>query len=486
MQFATCRVSLPRRLKLLLVLGFLVVLAPEAIQAQPSFVRISVLALGPARIRVELNTPGNTEWSFRNTYTSVVGLADRIENFHTKDHLGREVPGRKLAPGEYRFHEKVTNVSYNVLLNPPARLSDLSHVSWLNKEHGLLMLGDLLPATGMAVESLLNLNLVLPPGWTSASSQNSKGEQYVVSRPEQAVFLVGSSLRKKSVRVGTSEIGIATVGEWSFSDSALRKIVVKIVEEYTRVLGHPPPENVGLLLLPFSDGVGPERWTAETRGQNVVLLMGRPGKSGALLARLKVVLAHELFHLWIPNSLKLQGDYDWFFEGFTLYQALLTGLRLRYINFEDFLETLSRVYGSYRSSTERDKLSLLDASERRWTAASSLVYDKGALVAFIYDLMLRQSVRRETLSDIYPEVLQAAQGYRQDANQLLIKLLDKRKGMERFSERFVQSTAEIDLASVVAPFGLEVADMGSSSRIQVSRNINKEQRQLLRTLGYKK
>jgi Peptidase family M1 domain len=485
MQFVTCRVSLLNRLKLLFVLVFLVVSVPSTIQAQASSVRISVLSLEPARVRVELNILGSTEWSFRNTYGSVVGLANRLENFHGKDAGGRQLMARKLAPGEFRFSETVTSVSYEVLLSPPTRLADLSHISWLNKEHGLLMLGDLLPAAGMA-EPLLNLKLVLPPGWSSTSNRNSDGEQHVVSRPEQTVFLVGSSLRKKSAKVGTAEIRIVTVGDWSFSESEIRKIVVKIVEEYTRVLRQPPPDDVALLLVPFSDAVGPERWTAETRGKNVVLLMGRRAKSGALLARLKVVLAHELFHLWIPNSLTLQGDYDWFFEGFTLYQALLTSLRLNYITFEDYLETLSRVYSSYRSSTERDKLSLLDASERRWTAASSLVYDKGALVAFIYDLMLRQSARRETLSDIYPEVLQAGRGNRQDANELLIKLLNQREGMERFSEQFVQSTAEIDLASVLAPFGLEIAGRGSSSRIQVSSNINKDQRQLLKALGYKK
>lgn len=484
MPFVTYRVSLLKRLKLPLILLFLAVSVPSTIQAQESFVRISIVSLEPARIRVDLNTVGSTEWSFRNTYGSVVGLANRLQNFHGKDPLGRQVLARKLGPGEFRFSEKVTSVSYDVLLNPPTRLADLSHVSWLNKENGLLMFADLLPAVAMAVPRLY-LNLVLPPGWMSAANRNSD-ELYVVSHPEQAVFLVGSSLRKKSAKVGTAEIRIATVGDWSFDDSEIRKIVVKIVEEYSRILRQPPPENVALLLLPFSDAMGPERWTAETRGQNVVLLMGRRAKRAALIARLKVVLAHELFHLWIPNTLTLQGDYDWFFEGFTLYQALLTSLRLEYITFEDYLETLSRVYGSYRSSTERDKLSLLEASERRWTLSSSLVYDKGVLVAFIYDLMLRQSARHGTLSDIYPEVLQAGRGTRQDANELLIKLLNRKEGMERFGEQFVQSTEEIDLTSVLTPFGLETAGMGSSSRIQVSRNINKEQRQLLKALGYKK
>ena len=485
MHSLTCRVSVLKLLKHLFVALFLVAVAGSTMRAQVSVVRVSVVSLDPARVKVEIEGPGSSEWSFRNTYAAVVGLAERIENLHGRDNLGREVLGRKLAPGEFRFPEAITRISYDVILNPPSKLTDLSHVSWLSKEHGLLMLGDLLPTAGMGVAPTLNLNFELPPRWMSASSRDFEGQQYVVSRPEQAVFLVGPSLRTKTTRVGISEIKVVTVGDWSFNDNEVSKIVEKIVAEYTRVLRHPPPGKVALLLLPFS-ATGPQRWSAETRGRDVVMLMGKGAKSAALQARLKVVLAHEIFHLWIPNTLNLKGDYDWFFEGFTLYQALLTSLRLHYIKFEDYLETLSRVYTSYRSSTERDKLSLVDASERRWTAASSLVYDKGALVALSYDLLLRQrSAGRETLTDIYPEVLQVGSGSG-DANEVLSKLLNRRTGMERFTEKFVAGTAEIDLASFLQPFGLEVATTGLNSRIQVSKNLNKEQRQLLKSLGYKK
>ena len=106
------------------------------------------------------------------------------------------------------------------------------------------------------------------------------------------------------------------------------------------------------------------------------------------MAKLGIVLSHELFHLWVPNSLSLKGDYDWFFEGFTLYQALRTDLRLGLISFDDYLATIAKVYDSYRSSVDADRISLIEASERRWTTSSSLVYEKGMLVAFIYDLML--------------------------------------------------------------------------------------------------
>ena len=41
------------------------------------------------------------------------------------------------------------------------------------------------------------------------------------------------------------------------------------------------------------------------------------------------------------------GDYDWFFEGFTLYIALQTALKLKLIRFQGVLNTLERVYNSY-------------------------------------------------------------------------------------------------------------------------------------------
>lgn len=488
MQFLIIRVSNLKHFSLLFA-AYLLLSATASVWAQPSSVRISVVPLAPAKVTVQLhNEAGASEWSFRNAYAGIVGLAERVENFRGTNLLGSEVAARKLAPGVFTFPEKVTRVSYDVVLPTPAKLTELSHVSWLNEEYGLLMLGDLLPEIGMGSAPILNLLFVLPSQWVSASSGEESGSsRYVVSRPEEATFVVGrgSSLVRKSAVVAGTQVKIVTLGNWSFSNGDVRKIATKIIDEHSRVLQHPLPADVGVLLLPYREG-GAERWSAETRGQNVVLLMGSEGSRTSSLARLKVVLTHELFHLWVPNALRLQGNYDWFFEGFTVYQALLASLRLHYIKFADYLETLGRVYDSYRSSMERDKLSLLEASERRWTTTSPLVYDKGVLVAFIFDLMVRSnSGGQNTMIDIYPELLRAASGGRQDGNELVMRVLNGRHGMERFSEQYVHSRVEIDFASVLAPFGLEVTRMGSSSRIQVSKTLSAEQRQLLKTLGYR-
>ena len=78
----------------------------------------------------------------------------------------------------------------------------------------------------------------------------------------------------------------------------------------------------------------------------IVIGASEPPKADTVL-KLGILLAHELFHLWVPNSLKLAGDYDWFFEGFTIYQALRLDLRLHLISFDDYLDTIARVYDSY-------------------------------------------------------------------------------------------------------------------------------------------
>jgi predicted metalloprotease with PDZ domain len=85
--------------------------------------------------------------------------------------------------------------------------------------------------------------------------------------------------------------------------------------------------------------------------------------------QLGIIFTHELLHLWVPNALQLQGDYDWFFEGFTLYTALVTALELKFINLNEYLATLARVYDAYLSRP--DELSLIDASERRWTTGNA-------------------------------------------------------------------------------------------------------------------
>ena len=233
-------------------------------------------------------------------------------------------------------------------------------------------------------------------------------------------------------------------------------------------------------------------WTAETRGATVTLLTGNlPSKVGAL-AQLSTPLTHELFHLWVPNALALDGDYDWFYEGFTVYEAARTAVRLDLLTFPEFLNAIARAYDGYLANAERDRWSLVEASKRRWSAGPSAVYSESMVVAFLYDLRLRmQSRGKQSIENIYPALLlkygtraNGEPARAADGNDAAINVLTFDEGTRAFVRAFVTQPAKIDLRQELAPFGLQVETFGLRTRISVSEEPTKQQRDLLRRLGY--
>lgn len=242
------------------------------------------------------------------------------------------------------------------------------------------------------------------------------------------------------------------------------------------------------MLAPFPGTVGAERWSAETRGSSIVLLMGHKAPARTLLGQLSVVLSHEVFHFWVPNALALEGDYDWFYEGFTLYQALRSAVRLGFIDFQEYLDTLARVYISYKATGELDGVSLLEASRRRWTSGSSLVYDKGMLVAFLYDLQTRSaSGNRHSLDDLYKDLFRRfpVGSKRVDGNESLISALARPVGDQQFNPDYIQGAVSINLESLLPIYGLRVIGAGSKLHLQIIESLTPSQRAVWKSLGYR-
>ncbi len=479
---------------LLAVCGLLILAASSPANAQTLQARISVISVAPARIRIDAEFPDATDvLSFRNTYGSVLGLGERIETVEAFKPNRESVQVRKLAPGEFQSAEKSTRFRYEVNVAEPARPAQMSHVSWLNRDHGLLMLADLLPQSmkDQASFSAALIDFDAPTSWTVAANVKQEGSRFLTDDPENAVFLIGPAVQEKSQQFAANQFSIITSGKWPFSDNDAIKIVRQIIGEYSRVTRLDLKRNAVLMLLPYPGEAGPESWSAETRGNDVVLLLGRKASGKKVLARLGTVLSHELFHLWVPNSLRLIGAYDWFFEGFTLYEALQMDLRLGLISFDDYLATIARVYDSYLSSAEHNRLSLIEASERRWTtSSSSLVYDQGMLVAFLYDLSLRNLTNcRASLDDVYSELFRLSATGQGNANETIIKVLSEREALGSFARDHIESAGKIDLDSVVSAYGIQVqpGTLGANgTKLVVGRDLSKEQRKFLGCIGYRK
>lgn len=487
------RVRLVARVPLFFACGLLLFAGFGDVHAQTLRAKIIVISVDPGRVKIEAELPDATSTlSFRNTYAGVLGLGERIEKLEASRANGESVQVNKLAPGEYQGAEKFARLRYEVNLAEPSRPAQMSHVSWLNREHGLLMLMDLLPvaAGNSGGFSSAVVEIDVPASWRIAANAKKDGARFSTDDPENAVFLIGPEVREKTEKFGAVDFSIISSGKWPMSEKDALKTARKIVEEYSAMTQFALKRNAALMLLPYPADAGPQSWSAETRGNAVVLLLGRKASAKRVLSRLGILLSHELFHLWVPNSLNLAGNYDWFFEGFTLYQALRMDLRLGLISFDDYLETIARVYDSYSASPDRDRLSLIEAAERRWTTSSSLVYDKGMLVALMIDLALRKrSDCRESLDDVYRDLFRLSRSPaagQASANETIIGILNTREGLAGFAKDYIENAGKIELDATFASYGIQVQPGSAGTKLAVARDPDPAQRKLLGCLGYHK
>jgi predicted metalloprotease with PDZ domain len=456
-----------------------------AAQAQSVNARISIVSLTPPRVRVEAErAEGTKAWSFRNAYAGIDGLGERIENLSLFDAQNVEIAARKLASGEYEAAREATKISYDLKLDPPRGTNDTSHVSWLAAERGVLMPGDLLPLPSARSK----LTLTLPARWKIVTLETRNGGgQYEIEDAESSIFFVGADLRTVQASVSGMDVTFATAGEWAFADEDVAGVVRDITERHARINGSLPRKNALIVLAPFPQTADASRWSAETRGGTVFFLSGRSTAKAAGLARLCVPLAHEILHLWIPNALSLSGDYDWFYEGFTVYQSTRVSVELGYLTFQDYLDSLARSYDNYLAQREQDRHSLVEASARRWSGSSGLIYHKGMLVAALYDLTVRQSSRgKRGLDDVYRALFrQRRTGVEgRDGNAAVIGTLNSVAGGSDFSKRYIESASPLDLTTALDAFGLKVERLGARTRITVAASISRAQRDLLRRMGY--
>ena len=406
-------------------------------------------------------------------------MAERVEDFRATEAAGQDARVKKSAAGEFRSELDATKITYTVKLSEP-RATDVPHVSWLAVDRGFVMFADLIPQD---IETL-SAQFKLPTGWIVESSiVSDSNARYTVAEPQKAVFLVGRLLRKSSTTIDGVNLDVVLSGVWPFKEAEASRVASTVLQKYLNLTGFKLPDKATIMIAPLPVTTGKSEWKAETRGSTIVLL-ANPNKFDFWRNQLTIIFSHEMLHLWVPNSLKLEGDYDWFFEGFTLYIALLTVRELGTVDFKETLNTLGRVYDVYISHP--DEKSLIEASETRWTSPVTNVYVKGMLVAFLYDLKIRkESGGKMSLADRYRELFGRSVAANANANEAIIAVLDSAPAMSGFAKSYIESSTRLELEQVLPAYGLTLDSSGKKSQLRVSRDLNDEQKQLLRSLGYR-
>ncbi len=451
--------------------------------AQNLNANIKIESIEPPVLRVEgkfSESRTNKNWTFLNSIAGVENLSERVSDFALIDKDGRAVAVKKLIAGEYLAEDSAVGFSYKIDLTAKKNISAMAHISWLSGEQGLLMLDDLLPQFGQNVSAKINFEF--PDDWKIAANETVLGENsFQVADVEKAIFFIGKNWREREF----DKLKLIISGDWQFSEEDAVNSASEILQAYRKIFGEIPNRKAQVFILKFPAGISIGNWEAETRGGTVVILSSDMPFKNQSIQRLHEQFRHEFFHIWMPNNLALSGRYDWFYEGFALYQSLRTGVELNRLRFEDFLDTLSRAYNLDSFQTQR--ISLIEASKNRWSGANSQIYARGMLVAFLCDVaILRESKGKSSLTDILREIYQKHQkpNAEKDGNAAIVQILEARRELRPIVEKYIKGAENIDWQTDLEAVGIEGREENSFIKLVVKAKLNGRQKDLLNELGY--
>ena len=444
---------------------------------QGADVTVTIRSVSPpiAEIRGRnLQSSTNHNFSLLRSYAGFANLADRISDIRLEGKEGLPVAFRQFVPGEYVASGDFQKWSYKVDLSPNKKPAANAHISWLGPDSGLLFLDDLLPLTSAKQCGPIKLHLQMPEGWTTYGNDSVD-----VTCSDKPVYFLSRRSRLTAINV-PEPVDILISSDWKFTDQQAADFAKEIFSAYGGLFGGYPVGRKHIFVLPFPVAIGQGSWEADTRGNTVTILSSDMPFQTQSVQRLHEQLRHELFHLWIPNGIHLTGNYDWFYEGFALYESLRLGVGSNRLSFNDFLDTLGRAMTI--DGALADHFSLIAASNSRTSGDDTRLYARGILIAFLTDLkMLSRSNGKRNIEELLRSLYEKYQDQSNetDANQAIFAAIN-----DLDIERCVVSGEPIIWASVLNAFGIEKLDRPGASTLSVKADLSGSQKKLLDKLGY--
>lgn len=430
--------------------------------------------------------------SFLNEFGAATDLAERISNVELTDRNGHPIANKRFIAGEYVADADFTSWKYCIDLTPLKQQSAAAHVSWIKGDVGLLMLDDLLPQ-GSIEKVSARVRIELPDRWNVYSGEVHIDDVslfvtdlgYSVAVIEKGSFPIGRNLRWKPIASNGAKLHLFISEKWQFTDDEAVNLATEIYENYEKIFGSSPNRFSQISIMKFPNDVSIGNWEADTRGNSITLVSSDMPFKTQSLQRLHEQLRHEVFHLWIPNGVNLSGNYDWFYEGFALYQSLKLGVAVNRIRFEDFLDTLSRAYtiDDFRSQ----RISLIEASKNRWNGLNTQVYARGMLVAFLCDLaLLENSKGKSSTDDLVRDLYQKYHEttVRQDGNTAVLAIIRSHPELRAIAERYIVGADKINWREALSAAGIDAVTENSVTALKVKTKPSGRQKDLLDKLGY--
>jgi len=308
------------------------------------------------------------------------------------------------------------------------------------------------------------VTFALPRPWrpvTPWRTNTKSGNVFDVAEAKDLVnnLLVMTRVQPAVLSASGFQVFVTLLGNWPTARSEVNRVLRGVIPFFVQLMGSRERDSYSVVLLPIeqSDETGAESYrrsfaftfnAAPTRANRSVW-----GKT----------IAHEIFHSW--NGWRLRGaDYassQWFQEGFTEYAANMAMVGSGLITPDEFLQQLSTHIHNYQKLTTP-----LDAPG---THKGPPLYSGGALVAFCWDLQIRQaSAGKRNLGDFLRTLWrQTHNGQRAYEWRDIRVALDSTAQLdwEGFYRDYIKGTKPIPLAQVLPHAGLRLVQTGTAAPV---------------------
>jgi predicted metalloprotease with PDZ domain len=379
--------------------------------------KITLLGLSPLKLGVTANIPVNGKMlDMDHTYPAdLPGMASKgwpalISSLIVRDGGGNKIAVTTAGAKGWQLTDSINSIvklSYDVdysLFAASAWSSPLESAFADDKD--VIIVGRSVFITTSHMRSV-NVEFVTPEGWIPIVpwlTEEGKTHHYDVRTVQDLTnnMMAFSTREPDVVTAAGFRLGIVSMGHWEHLRPLVRQVLETIIRREVGLMYSNEKEIYNVILIPISDEGG------NAFRQSFVYCHTNPDKDN--VGVWGNALAHEIFHYW--NYARLKGvDYarcQWFQEGFTEYVANLVMVSGGIIDSNAFVDKLSEHVNNYRKL----KTSLEDYG----THKGPPLYSAGALVAFMWDVRIRQaSGGKRNLGDLFRNLMiqtdSGARGY---------------------------------------------------------------------------
>ncbi|MCX7711090.1 MAG: hypothetical protein N2484_14730 [Clostridia bacterium] len=391
---------------------------------------------------------------FPDSCAGVDRLSDRISGFRALTQEGKEIASEHSGNVYLLNADRQPNIILKYELHPNAIKHDFHLVTLASTYLHI-------PGDNFAVElydeqdQRLDENDAfkvkfssLPNGWEPITTYPLSNDGFIMVEDYHEALIHAGEYEKHSFEVGGSEFIIAADKALRFDIKPLLGDIMRILQDFYTAFGKVSHSKVLIVINQGKEGNAFSRYSgAQVKTNNIINEFAgfNRNNQGQLKARVLDHFAHECFHLWMPEEFNIADNWSWFWEGFADYKKYQVLKKLDIISQQDFENTIKyNIYARYYGSKYKDEVSLVAISTEKgdFSEYGRLMYDKGAVVAYLFDKELQKQNRDIDgfLKKLYQEY---ALPKKPLGNKELLTFMEQELGNDTFTKNYILGTVPL-------------------------------------------